>query len=268
MANEIYLHDHEGFPDLLRIVEEKTGIQAGLIEKDYWIMQALYGLKKLGLPFELKGGTSLSKGYHIIDRFSEDIDIYIHPPIEFGINESSNAAVKPKNIEAKRNFYGWLAQNIKIDGFIAVERDTAFDDKDRYRNGGIRLIYPSKTGGVTGMKEGILLEVGFDDIAPNQPLTISSWAYDEAFQHKELDIIDNRAFDVVCYNPEYSFVEKLQTIATKYRKEQSGEGGRTTRYSNSLVQKLTKRIRKDGFPKPIMISRQIKTRPFCWMMKI
>jgi hypothetical protein len=34
MADKIYLHDHEGFHDLLTIVEEKTGIQAGLVEKD------------------------------------------------------------------------------------------------------------------------------------------------------------------------------------------------------------------------------------------
>ncbi len=38
-------------------------------------MQVLYELTKHGFDFELKGGTSLSKGYKIIDRFSEDIDI-------------------------------------------------------------------------------------------------------------------------------------------------------------------------------------------------
>ena len=45
-------------------------------------MHSLYGLQQLGLTFELKGGTSLSKGYQIIDRFSEDIDIRIEPPPE------------------------------------------------------------------------------------------------------------------------------------------------------------------------------------------
>jgi predicted nucleotidyltransferase component of viral defense system len=66
----IYLHQHKDFPDLLRILEQETGIQAALVEKDYWIMHVLYGLKKQGFDFELKGGTSLSKGYSIIDRFS------------------------------------------------------------------------------------------------------------------------------------------------------------------------------------------------------
>ena len=37
-------------------------------------MQSLYGLQQMGLTFELKGGTSLSKGYCFINRFSADID--------------------------------------------------------------------------------------------------------------------------------------------------------------------------------------------------
>ena len=59
-----YLHNHKHFPELLRILEEQKGIQAGLIEKDYWIMHVLHGLKSQGFDFELKGGTSLSKGYN------------------------------------------------------------------------------------------------------------------------------------------------------------------------------------------------------------
>jgi predicted nucleotidyltransferase component of viral defense system len=67
-----YLHNHKQFPELIRIVAEQKGIDPALVEKDYWIMHCLYGLQKLGLTFELKGGTSLSKGFKIIDRFSED----------------------------------------------------------------------------------------------------------------------------------------------------------------------------------------------------
>jgi predicted nucleotidyltransferase component of viral defense system len=57
----------------------RTGINANLIEKDWWICQvlrALYSLESAG-SFSFKGGTSLSKCWHLIDRFSEDIDIGI-----------------------------------------------------------------------------------------------------------------------------------------------------------------------------------------------
>lgn len=213
----IYLHDHKQFEDLLRIIEEQTGIQAALIEKDYWIMHVLYGLQQNGFQFELKGGTSLSKGLKIIERFSEDIDIHIQPLADQKVNENPKNT-KQGTIDARKNFYNWVADNIKIDGIISVERDTAFDDTDYYRSGGIRLHYQTLLSPISGIKEGILLEAGFDDIAPNSKITISSWAFDRA---KEIgvNIIDNRAVDVVCYHPGYTFVEKLQTIATKFRKE-------------------------------------------------
>ncbi|MNK21260.1 hypothetical protein D3C87_395130 [compost metagenome] len=215
-----YLHQHKDFPDLLSIISSETGILPQLIEKDYWIMHVLYGLKQQGFAFELKGGTSLSKGYNIIHRFSEDIDIRIMPP------EGQNVQVDPKKIKdahvaSRKDYYDWLAGAISIDGIIAVERDTAFDDQRYYRSGGIRLIYESVTGSVPGLKDGILLEAGFDTVTPNTLVTISSWAYDKAAATPGIAITDNRAMDVACYHPGYTFVEKLQTIATKFRQQQS-----------------------------------------------
>lgn len=213
-----YLHNHQNFRELLRIVGAELNIEPGLVEKDYWIMHVLYGLKQQGFQFELKGGTSLSKGYGIINRFSEDIDIHIKPPAEMGINENPKNT-NPGNIQKRKDFYDGLANDIKIDGIISVVRDEAFDDEKQYRSGGIRLHYESKTDAIVGVKEGILLEVGFDTVTPNNPLTISSWAYDKAVQ-QGVDIIHNRAVDIACYHIGYTFVEKLQTIATKFRQEQ------------------------------------------------
>ena len=124
-----YLHNHLEFSGLIRIVTGERGIDPALVEKDYWITHCLYGLQQLGLTFELKGGTSLSKGFQIINRFSEDIDIRIEPPpgwdVKTGRNQTSLAQVK-----SRRDFYDWLAAMIRIDGVDKVERDTAFDNKD------------------------------------------------------------------------------------------------------------------------------------------
>jgi hypothetical protein len=108
-----------------------------------------------------------------------------------------------------------------MDGIISLERDHAFDDNAQYRSGGLRLHYHSHTTAIDGVKEGILLEAGFDRVTPNEQLTISSWAFDKA-KENAIDIIDNRAVDIPCYHPGYTFVEKLQTIATKYGQEQNG----------------------------------------------
>lgn len=64
-----------------------------------------------------------------------------------------------------------------------------------------------------------MLEAGFDTVTPNNQLTISSWAYDRAAKAEGINIIDNRAIDIACYHPGYTFVEKLQTVATKFRQE-------------------------------------------------
>lgn len=208
-----YLHNHNDFADLINIVGKEMSISPTLVEKDYWIMHCLYGLQKLNLTFEVKGGTSLSKGHNLIKRFSEDIDIRIEPPAPLSVKIGRNHD-KPDHIQSRKQFYDWLAQTIKIDGIVKTERDTAFDD-DKYRSGGIKLLYHSTADGIL---EGVLLEIGFDNVTPNKPIDISSWAYD--FAVDKVEIIDNRAKDVACYHPGYTLVEKLQAISTKYRQQQ------------------------------------------------
>jgi hypothetical protein len=211
-----YLHNHAEFSDLIRIVGREMSIDPALVEKDYWIMHCLYGLQKLGMRFELKGGTSLSKGFQIIDRFSEDIDIRIEPPPDRDVKIGRNQT-KPAHVKSREDYYDWLAQTIRIDGIPEVTRDKAFDN-GTFFSGGIRLSYENLNEPVEGLKEGILLEVGFDDVTPNISRDISSWTYDYAAD--KVDVIDNRAKAVSCYDPGYTLVEKLQTISTKFRKQQ------------------------------------------------
>lgn len=215
-----YLHEHPEFSDLLAIVANKESIdQPCLIEKDYWIMHCLFGLRAKGFEFQMKGGTSLSKGFNIIHRFSEDIDIQIEPPSHMKVHTGRNRD-KLQHIKSRFDFYDWLAENIKIDN-ITAERDRNFDD-EKARSGGIRLLYPMTQNYPADLKEGILLEVGFDDVTPNFEKSISSWAYDYA--SKMVEVKDNRAIAVACYHPGYTLVEKLQTVSTKYRKQQESGG--------------------------------------------
>jgi hypothetical protein len=216
MSTEQFLHNHPDFTQLIRIVSDANDIAPALVEKDYWIMHCLFGLQKQDLTFQLKGGTSLSKGYRIIERFSEDIDIRIEPPQGMNVKTGRNHD-KPEHCQGRKSFYDWLASTIKIDGIYQTQRDTTFDDA-KYRSGGIRLHYTSIMGSYEGLKDGILLEVGFDEISPNQTRSISSWAYDYAVG--KVPILDNRALGIACYHPGHTLVEKLQAISTKYRLQQ------------------------------------------------
>jgi hypothetical protein len=162
-----FLHNHPEFSELARVVEHEKNIERGLVEKDYRIMQVLYGLQLRGFTFELKGGTSLSKGYGVIHRFSEDIDIRIEPPSGMDVKTGSNH-VKPDHCTSRKQYYDWLAKEIKIDGINKIVRDTEFDN-EKYFSGGIRLFYKSAYPLAGGIKEGVLLEVGFDEVTPNKP---------------------------------------------------------------------------------------------------
>lgn len=216
------LHDHKDFKDLIAAVSDNMSIDPTLVEKDYWIMHCLWGLEQQGFVFELKGGTSLSKGFGLIHRFSEDIDIRIEPPVGMEVKTGKNQD-KAAHIQSRSDYYDWIANKLKIPGIREVERDYAFDDREKMRSGGVRVSYLSTKPLLGGLKDGVLLELGFDDTAPNQPVDISSWAYDYAIQYVK-EIYENRAKNVLCYLPEYTFVEKLQTISTKYRQYKDGRG--------------------------------------------
>lgn len=76
------VRDDPDFETLIRATSNDLGItDPTFVEKDYWVTQVLRVLNNC-YPggFLFKGGTSLSKGYSIIQRFSEDVDVLAVPP--------------------------------------------------------------------------------------------------------------------------------------------------------------------------------------------
>ena len=63
--------------DALRVAQDKSSHRAFLLEKDVWVVVTLHALfdAPFGSSLAFKGGTSLSKAYRAIRRFSEDVDI-------------------------------------------------------------------------------------------------------------------------------------------------------------------------------------------------
>lgn len=68
-------HDLEAFSELIIAASSELHIPPGIIEKDYYVTFALRELAFRVKGMVFKGGTSLTKCYQILDRFSEDIDI-------------------------------------------------------------------------------------------------------------------------------------------------------------------------------------------------
>lgn len=74
----MYLHNEiEVFAEVINEASEQTGIPSAIVEKDYYVTMILKLLRMKNSDIVFKGGTSLSKCFHLINRFSEDIDITI-----------------------------------------------------------------------------------------------------------------------------------------------------------------------------------------------
>ena len=80
-----YLHkDKYAFVDAINLASTRFAIVPSVAEKDYYVTMILKELSQR-MPFIVfKGGTSLSKCFKIINRFSEDIDITIDTKISQG----------------------------------------------------------------------------------------------------------------------------------------------------------------------------------------
>lgn len=73
----MYLHkeNRELLRDAILLTSERMNVSEDIVEKDYYVTLILRKLSTIEYPVVFKGGTSLSKAYKVIDRFSEDIDI-------------------------------------------------------------------------------------------------------------------------------------------------------------------------------------------------
>ena len=80
MENKMKLHENkEAFEKAIRAASDHIGIRDVFVEKDYWVTYILLRLSNSEYLQKVvfKGGTSLSKVYNLISRFSEDVDLAI-----------------------------------------------------------------------------------------------------------------------------------------------------------------------------------------------
>jgi hypothetical protein len=74
------LFEHEDFPQAILRAAAHFDLSEQFVEKDYYVTEILrIAAAELGERAMFKGGTSLSKGWGLITRFSEDIDLFVNP---------------------------------------------------------------------------------------------------------------------------------------------------------------------------------------------
>ncbi len=216
-----FVHDDPEFQQLLEIVARDSAIAAALVEKDYWVTHTLWALHQSGLDVWFKGGTSLSKGFGIIHRFSEDLDLMVRPGTAIGLPAVTSWTSTNKGPVAQRQaFYDALAEVFAVPA-VRVERDRSRIDK-RARGADYLGHYPgSLLDQLTStMSPFIRLEIGLARVVPQVEIPLSSFVHDYLDTQGMLDDYDqNRPRAVRCVHPIVTLLEKLDAMARRYSRD-------------------------------------------------
>ena len=212
-----FVHDERDFAALVRTVASANGITPALVEKDYWVTHALWSIHQLGLEVWFKGGTSLSKGFAIIQRFSEDLDLRIEAGSAKGLPRVPSWTSRNQGPIAKRRaFFGALGKVLVVAGAKVAVAHASIDKQAR--NVEIRVEYPGSFLEQLGpVRPFVLLEVGAARVTPFVGCPLSSFVHDWLRTAGQLEEFrDNRPAGVRCVHPVVTLLEKLDAISRRF----------------------------------------------------
>ena len=246
MPDYTHLSEWLKLPDSTKLnIYQQTGQQVGLpavaIEKDWWVVHTLAIIFSMDCAPSLlfKGGTSLSKGWNLIERFSEDIDLALDRTYLGFPGELSKADIRKLRRKScdfmATTFTDALTVGFSEAGFADVSikcRETANSDEDPSI---IEIYYPKLTETDTYLKPGLLVEVGSRSLT--EPFT------DRTFGTLVTDNFAGRPFadapiTVPVVNPERTFLEKIFLLHEEFQRP--AEKVRVDRLSRHLydIEKL------------------------------
>lgn len=181
------------------------GINAGFIEKDYWITKTLQQLSRCEAKAYgvFKGGTSLSKVYHIGARFSEDVDVAI-------VKSEGMTDAKLKNII--RNIEKTMAK-----GMTPIAKPGLTSKGSHYRKSYYLYDQVEGLSPISNMLPGqLLIEINsFANPYPYHLQSVSSFVREYLFNNGHQDIIDEydlNVFDVNVLDKHTTLTEKLVSL--------------------------------------------------------
>ncbi|HVY78665.1 MAG TPA: nucleotidyl transferase AbiEii/AbiGii toxin family protein [Solirubrobacterales bacterium] len=192
--------DDEDFGEAIRAAARTLGLHAQFVEKDYWVTETLRTLSDCYAGhFTFKGGTSLSKGFGLIERFSEDIDILVVPT-----QGDTRAGHEAKLLDMSRT----IAERLELS---LVEDQNPGRGWDAHRADLLRYEPRVPKTIETGLDEGgVLLETGFaGGEEPAEMVTIKALLWDglegvDPFQYEE-----GQPFEVRALAPVRTCLEKI-----------------------------------------------------------
>lgn len=226
---------HNELVDRLAMLQQTEATHPGInqiaIEKDWWVTVTLKALFQTDCRDSLifKGGTSLSKGFNIIERFSEDIDLAISHSF-FGIEKTNKSQRDKLKKLARRYIQETLSaqldaqlKDMGITGYT-IENVTQVQDK----NGEWKPIDSDKDPTVILLHYPSIVEDTISYISPRVKIEISCLSMDEPTEERDIHSLICETFeeedtDANCkirtVVPTRTFLEKLFLLAEEFQKD-------------------------------------------------
>ena len=201
------------------------------IEKDWWVTAILVALSKSSWAdfLQFKGGTSLSKAWGLISRFSEDIDLTISRSF-FDLPEETNQ----QRTKIRREAFHYIEEKLlpELDSILSSEGITGNK---------VELVTKNSSDMVTlvEVKYKSILPTKIDYLLPVVKIEFSAMSLDEPFENREIATLIHSRFPEIDSEikslfksvlPERTFLEKIFLLHEEYQKENP----RTDRMSRHL----------------------------------
>jgi len=232
------LFEHPDFATILIATSEHFGMPPQIAEKDYYVTEALrITCENLGEKVIFKGGTSLSKGWKLIARFSEDIDLFVNPSAFHPKLESKNRV--DRTLKGLRNA---IAAHPALDYLVDEGHTTGGRGRQDY------FAYESRFGDLPGIRPVVMAEPGIrSGTFPTQVVRLQSYAAEYLADQGLADIADDlEPFPMVLMHFRRTYVEKLFTLHSHVTRmvETGGDLGRSARhYADVHLLAQTKPVR-------------------------
>lgn len=222
--NNFYSLNEKDKLQIIKQVAEQQNLPDFAVEKDWWVVQTLAIIFELEFAEHLlfKGGTSLSKAWHLIQRFSEDIDLALNREFlgfDSGlISKSQVKRLREKSFEfVTTTFFKALKDGFNKKGY----KDVTFDfenlgdgDQDPVS---ILIYYPAVTAHSKYVLPRVKVELGSRSL--RDPYTDCKIVSFIGEQFASQPFADSEII-VPCVNPERTYLEKLFLLHEEFKKPQ------------------------------------------------
>lgn len=223
-------HTNDERMAMLQRAEEKFHINQVAIEKDWWVTIVLKALFECSCADQLifKGGTSLSKGWNLIERFSEDIDLSVNHEF-FGINKTTKNQREKLRKRARRYFLDVISAELEdnlmklgVKGFRIENVVEEFDTEGR-----VRTVSSDKDPSVILVNYESVLGYGIEYIPPRVKIEISCLSMDEPIEDRLISSYveqtfpgedDSATVTVRTVLPTRTFLEKAFLLCEEFQK--------------------------------------------------